>query len=451
METFEDYRLNLSQVIYYSFSYGSDKFKEKYPETSLLENKVEFHKACVEGFKLAQKELISEITKYQSLLRDSTIALKEARRKREKESQKSIENDIDIIEQRLSNYHHVADGIAWQILGGQIHIARRLHIGQKTAKFLDTSNLDSSITASDQINLDPNHFALISDLTSFVQIGDLLVRSDNNVHILELKEGKVNDAILEIFDEISCPSFEFSKEELATKYSSDTVKQIIRIQNQKKRADRAVNVMNSDNGLDPKSENQIIVSTPSIDTENYHEELRGLYNDLQTSTWAYTVVDECLHIGMYRDEGLFMAPMAINEILKEQTDNFLIIDWLSITSNLSEPIFAKPFPQEFQIDILTGKIKVIIGLDVDKLIKVFNEIGLQTRWLSTKETAKINQRYKLNQPFMIKKRGILIKLPNEYDSCLYGGIISKILYDNIKPSNIAETLLTTHTKEISVD
>ena len=447
MELVEEYKETLIQVIFYSFDYGYNKFHDKYPDAPVLEFNLEFHKACVEGFKLAQKILIIEISKYQALLRENTLTLKDARRNRDKNCEKTTQKEIDIIKQRLSTFHHVADGIAWQLIGCQIHIARRFHIGQTEAKFLDSSNLESSVNAADMINRDPNHFALISDLTSFVQIGDLLIREENKIRIVELKEGKVNDTIKEFFDDIQCPSFEISTDELAHKFSNDTIKQIVRIRNQKKRASRAISIMNNDKGIDPNSDKQIIVSTPCIDTEYYYEDLRVLYQDLQNKIWAYTVVDECLHIGMYRDEGLYMAPFAINGILKNRTENFMIIDWLSITSNLSEPIFSKPFPRDFQIDILTGKVKLIIGVDLDQMIMVFNECGLQTRWLSTKETSQIIQKYKDYKPFMVKKRGIHFKLPNGLDSYLYGGIISKILFDNIKPSNIAKTLLTSHTKD----
>ena len=132
-----------------------------------------------------------------------------------------------------------------------------------------------------------------------------------------------------------------------------------------------------------------------------------------------------------------MAGFAIKEILKAQTKNYIIIDWLSITRNLSQPLFAKPFPSEFIIDILTGKVKVIIGLDADALVETFSFWGLKSRWLTEKETTRIEQASVRKELFKINKRGIIITIPTGEEWIISGGIISKILYDGIKPSNIA--------------
>src|SRR5207248_1620033 len=99
------------------------------------------------------------------------------------------------------------------------------------------------------------------------------------------------------------------------------------------------------------------------------------------------------------------------------------------------------------IDFLTGVINVIMGIDFDKLIELFNSLGLETRWLSTKETAKKAQKSPKRKIFNVNGRGIAVKLPNGDEILLGGGVVSKILYDNITPSNIAMTLLGIKTNE----
>lgn len=132
----------------------------------------------------------------------------------------------------------------------------------------------------------------------------------------------------------------------------------------------------------------------------------------------------------------------IKGILKLNTTNYIIIDWLSITNNVSEPLFAKPFPPEFMIDILSGKVKVIMGLDLDKLIDAFNIFDLPTRWITPKETAKAKQaKNAANAIVIVNKRAICFKIDKQ-DIILSGGIVSKLLYDCILPSNMATTILT---------
>src|SRR5690606_807424 len=93
--------------------------------------------------------------------------------------------------------------IAWQLLQNQTHNARRLHIGQNSKKILENSNIDHAISISNKINEDPMSFALISDITGFVQIGDLLVLDKNGLGIVELKEGKVNAKIQQFLREFA--------------------------------------------------------------------------------------------------------------------------------------------------------------------------------------------------------------------------------------------------------
>lgn len=446
MDDTEEYRLKLKEIADYAFgnginAIGIEQFKVGPPSTWEESVRNKFFVACYDGYKTAQRLLIIEIKKYQTILRDTTNNLKEFRRQRDKENEKATKIKIKIIEQRLHNFSHVADGIAWQLIGGQIHIARRFHIQEKSSKYLDSSNIEHAIQTAEEINKNPNDFALISDLTSFVQIGDLLIRHDKIIGIMELKEGKVNDQIKEFFENIEKAGKVISEDELKEKFDEKTFKQVKRMQRQQERAFRATDVINNDKGIDPVSGGNITVSTPTVFTEYYHEELSKLQHDLTQKTWAYTCIDTCLHIGMYRDKGIAMAGFAIEELLKQETENYIIIDWLSITYNLSEPLFDKPFSPDFIIDVLTGKIKIIIGLNLDALIDTFNVFGLKSRWLTEKETTQSNQTAIREGIVIVNKRAIIITLPDEKEAIISGGTLSKILYDSIKPSSIATSML----------
>lgn len=368
------------------------------------------------------------------------MKLKEFRRQRDKDSGKKADTKLKIINQRIQNFSHIADGIAWQMIGGQIYIARRIHLQFDSSKFLDSSNINSAIEAADKINEDPSSFALLSDLTNYIQIGYLLVRNGNKLSVMELKEGAVNDTLQEFFKTRGKPVHEIPEEELKNNFDEKTVDQAKRMQRQHLRGVQAEEVINTDKGTDPATGSKITVRTPEIQTEYFHNELHKLYQDLQSKIWAYTLVEGCLHIGMYRDEGILMAK-TIEGILKFNTTNYIIIDWLSITNNVSEPLYAKPFPSEFMIDILSGKVKVIMGLDFDKLIEAFNIFGLPTRWMTPKETAKAKQVKNANAIVVVNKRAISFRMDNQ-DIILSGGILSKLFYDCILPSNMATTILT---------
>lgn len=443
MGTTEDYRIKLKEIADFAFKHGVnvigiDNFKTEKPFIKDKNIQKEFIIACHDGFKIAQNLLILEIQKYQTLLRDTTNELKEIRRQRNKEKEEATQIKIKTIEQRLHSLSHIANGIAWQLIGGQIHIARRLHVQEKSSKYLDSSNIEHAVKVADEINKNPYDFALISDLTNFIQIGDLLVLHDKKIGIMELKEGKVNDQITDFFDSIEMSGNLISKEEINLKFDDKTINQAKRMLRQKERAFRVTDVINNDEGIDPVSGNIIFIGTPKVITEYYHKDLYKLQEVLEEKKWAYTVVDTCLHIGMYRDEGLLMTGL-IEELIKEQTENFIIIDWLSITQNLSEPLFAKPFPHDFIIDILTGKVIIIMGINMDALIDTFNVYGLESRWLTEKETMKQKQAAVRKGLVVVNKKGI-ITFTNGQEFTISGGTISKILFDCVKPSSIAKSL-----------
>src|SRR5690606_17591143 len=274
-------------------------------------------------------------------------------------------------------------------------------------------------------------------------IGDILLKHENIVGIMELKEGKVNDQIKDFIEDLEQNNQPITDIILNEKFDKKTVKQAKRMQRQNLRAERVIEVINKDKGIDPVSGKPIRISTPTIKTVGYHEEFMKLNKTLKTKIWVYSVVENCLHIGMYRDKGVAMAGIAIEEILKKETENFVIVDWLSITNNLSQPIFAKPFPPDFIVDVLTGKIKIILGINLDNLIEFFNILGIKTKWLTKKETAKAKQKEIRKGMVVINNRAISMNLPNlGGEVIMSGGTISKILYDNILPSNIALSLLS---------
>lgn len=456
MKQVEEYRIDLRSITDLAFSYGIqhsgiELSRLRNLSDLSIEDKEIFIQTCHVGYKQAQKRVIFEIQEYQTELTSLKINLKECRRNKNKTRIKEILNEQKIIDNRIITYSHIIDTIAWQILGSQIATVRRFHIDEKGSKFLNNSNISHAIEVADKINENPNNLALISDLTNFIQIGDLIVLQDGKVGVMELKEGAVNDQIAAFLSETESNNQTIEDVDLDEKFDKKTIKQIKRVVNQKIRMDQTIDVVNNDKGIDPVCGIEVLIKTPIISTEYYYQELEDLRQELMIKNWSYGVIDSCLHIGMYRGEGLFMAQSTIKSILELDTKNYILVDWSTITKNISEPIFNKPLPQEFIIDILTGKVKVIIGINLDLMIQLFNDLGVNASWMSRKETAKIKKEKIRSGLVLANNQGISMELPNGEKLIMYGGIISKMIYDNIRPSNIALTLANTIQERIESD
>lgn len=447
MKTIQEHRDKVKEIVELAFGHAVNHFgaeslqklaEQGRPESSRREFVVKVH----DGFKLAQKLLIEEVLYYQPLLRSKTEESKEARRQRNKELEAETNHKLAIIKQRLATMAHIADGIAWQLLGAQIHVARRLYMKDTARKFLDSSNIEHAVKVADEFNSNPESFALLSDLTGFVQIGDLVVAHEGRVGLMELKEGAVNDQVAAYLATLDKGEETLDESVLQQQFTPKTVQQIKRVVRQKQRTTRAINVIKNDKGIDPATGQNITVETPSIPTIGYQDELERLHLELEKKNWAYGIVDVCLHIGIYKDKAIPMALFVIKELLARKTENYIVIDWLSITENVSEPIFSKPLAPEFIVDVLTGAVKVIIGINFDALIELFNSLGLETKWLSEKETTRWEQKTPSRKIFKVKKRAIVVKLDEHRDVILDGGSISKMLFDNIRPSNVAMSIAT---------
>ncbi|GAA4509193.1 hypothetical protein GCM10023172_42320 [Hymenobacter ginsengisoli] len=448
MKTRDEHRAKLREIADYAFDHGRTAMEQAGIPMEFAawsrETKLDFLIKCQDGFKLAQKLLIEEILYYQELQREVETQLKSYKTQRLKKEVKEATGQKALIEHRLLTLSHIADSIAWQLLRGQLHLARRLVLPSATTKFLVNSNIEHAIAAADKINENPLDFALISDITGYVGIGDLLIKHLTSVGIMELKEGNINDQLTEFFAELERENKPLEEVDLSSRFDSKTVKQVERMQRQKTRMSQAVQVMNTDIGIDPGTQKPIVVSTPTTLTERYFDELIQLQKQLKTQSWAYLLVEDCLYIGAYRDEAIAKGPFLIELLVKEKTKEYILIDWTSIIEQVSQPLFAKPLEPDFIIDIMTGKVKVIMALDINGLIQRFNDVGLQTRWMTTKETAKVkaNDAYTPKSLVVFHNQGILMTEPDSEKSVMGWGVISRILYDNIKPTNVALSFLT---------
>lgn len=156
------------------------------------------------------------------------------------------------------------------------------------------------------------------------------------------------------------------------------------------------------------------------------------------SNWAYDVdFGGIIHIGVYRPASYQISQNALPLLLKDSKYK-LIINYSTIIKNLSEPLFAKSFPPEIIHDLLFDDLRIILGFDLEKFFTTLS-FGVKTKVLSRKQTVKLKERDKLNAKniFEINKQAFeLIDEETSNSMILGGGIISKLIYDNISPLTI---------------
>ncbi|WP_095021985.1 hypothetical protein [Bacillus thuringiensis] len=175
-----------------------------------------------------------------------------------------------------------ADAIAWQLLNNDITTIRRLYKHIPPVEVFN-SNLKHDIEVVENIFRENNTtFPLINDLTSFIQIGDLLVRGYDNpeLRLMELKEGKVNQEIEQMigeYNEFPCDRrLYFQLAEKNAKFH----KQFNRFIKQQTRALQTTGIINNGMGKDEITGLDIKISDDVFYTKHFDDDISTMLEDV---------------------------------------------------------------------------------------------------------------------------------------------------------------------------
>lgn len=390
------------------------------------------------GFKKAQILIINGLLQIQSEIKRAKEQLKETRRQKSDKKELCLAK-VNILEYKETILKHLADTIFWHLIEGKLYIARRFYQNAPGSKNLEDTNYKSVMLVADKINEKPDNFVLLTDITSYVQIGDLVGVINGKRKLIEVKEGERNNEILEDINAVNnsdlpiCEFFEKYKER------PKDVEQIRRILKQEIVANDEINIINTDSGHDPVTDRNIKIYTPKEATPYFYDELLDLEKQLMTRNfWAYTVVDSCLHIGLYKNKWKMLGRPLLETIAKDQNiEHKLIVDARSVMKTMDCPLLFLPFSRQLIIDILLGKVLMFLMLDIDKFMKLFDYYGTTCSWTSRKEATMLNESTKNLYLYLNGNRAIKMKNVHGVESIMTMGVLAKILFNHIRPTYMA--------------
>ena len=390
------------------------------------------------GFKKAQNLIINGLIQIQSEIKKTKEQLKEARRQKSDKKEICLEK-VNILEYKETVLKHLADTIFWHLIEGKLYIARRFYQNAPGSKNLEDTNYKSVLLVADKINENPDNFVLLADITSYVQIGDLFGIIDGKHNLIEVKEGERNGEILEDMDAVNNSYLSISEFFEKYKERPKDVEQIRRILKQKIVANDEINIINTDSGHDPVTDRNIKIYTPKEATPYFYDELHDLEKQLMTRNfWAYTVVDSCLHIGLYKNKWKALGRPLLEAIAKEQNiEHKIIVDARSVMKTMDCPLLFLPFSRQLIIDILLGKVLMFLMLDIDKFMKLFEYYGTTCSWTSRKEATMLNESTKNLNLYLNGNRAIKMKNVHGVESIMTMGGLAKIMFNHIRPTYMA--------------
>ncbi|MBS1666321.1 MAG: hypothetical protein JST58_02995 [Bacteroidetes bacterium] len=406
------------------------------------EHRSEFTINVHEGFKQGQEkilQLLLDFEKQKNTLESDKSNLKGKANRTE--IQRTI-TKIRLLEYWEDLLRHMIDSIGWQMIHGQLYISRRLYQGVGGKKRLLDTNIESVAAVAKELNKVPEYFALITDLSGYFQVGDIMQISNGKLQLIEVKEGDKNHQVLEVMDKMLQSEKPTPEVFEGVDVDKHLIQQLDRTLKQLHTAIKVTEIINTDKGTD-KQGRDVRIITPKEDTPRFDERMSKLEYQLKTRNfWAYDVVEECLHIGMYKGPMKLMGPGILKGIAKQGEFTYILANYRSIVRSLNRPVFSLPFSHELVYDILFDRVDLIFMIDLDSYLKLFEMFELTARWLSRKETAKVLEEHKGSQIFVYEHQCICIE-DKEKTTTMYLsiGMLQKIYFEFILPSYTAYSSL----------
>lgn len=355
-------------------------------------------------------------------------------------------------------WRRVNDALVWAVLGlHNGHFIRRLSHG-KRRPVLAEANPEPMRRLLDNLNSDPLSIALWSDATSSVDVGDLVCNSLSKglTGILEVKEGKVNDAIAETLSSRPRDVDEaFAHlDALAEKYGRKAIKQLERVLRQMERLDQTLTILEKDEGFDPQFETRVVVREAQTQDRSYDELLISLFERAADEP-VVELIDRCLWV--YVDLGpaaseaelierfsseVFQKAPHVRAWIAEQYQSDVLQPVFSLDENLyvpeAIPIFFRAFDPETVGDILMGRLmnRVLLYFDWVEYARVVEEHGAELRW-SSEKAARAQQSLPHHKRTTIVGGHIPIICLPDGRSITGHSKIYRVYFDGILPSVVA--------------
>ena len=434
----------IKEIVYYIRQYGIDHVEASVDDIIGSEALAsDFYIQVHKGFYFAQEKALHLLRKLLTSQKQLKKDLSEARRQRDSQQIRRLMNNLKKAEYQECVVRKTMDAIVWQLFNYELSTLRRLYCGEEPIDITD-SNIQSEINYINHFRQhSPTGFTLISDLTSFVQIGDIVERIPNDcTRFVELKEGAVNAKILQIMHETAqnpCPSYLITQLQNENrsflKHFKRTVKQAVKDGN-------ACDTINTGNGIDQASGLNIQIKERPFSIDTYSSVMHNLSIDYHKKGYATATIQNCLIIGVYEVHRFpFDAFARWANHLNIKGPYFDLRQ--SFYEPLARPIYLDPFTENFITSVITGDIVVRMAMDTEQWFKLLQANGCSIRVMSKKETVRIKAQSKArNTLYELEGKGVEIE--KDGNTIYLGqGIFSKIFTSFFTPLDACREILAT--------
>ena len=368
----------------------------------LSQNHVAFLHECHAVFKRAQKLLIHDLLALEAQL---TEAQKDP--VDHKEAIPRFRYWITLLELTY-------DSFLWIAANHDRSDLTKFYKGPKHGALL-YQNIQSVIELAEQLNQEPEVFAIPLDFSRFTCIGDILrIRRHADGRIsqdfIEVKEGKVNE---EIFDLLRAKNPERYNEFLG-KYGVKGASQIERVLKQERTMNAHVDLLGLQPGVYAKNAVVRLVTEMAIGHgDSFQDSVESLVQSAREKKHSVQTIDDCLvvtalnadseeHCSKMDYTARFIAHARFGDLTITANQDKLFqalaaihfLDWRSgYGSVLCIPPALRGLSTRCFLDLLFGRIRLHLHFDPASFIQLCAEAGIRAGFVKKRTTNQLRSRF----------------------------------------------------------
>jgi hypothetical protein len=356
------------------------------------------------------------------------------------------------------------DSILYHVVGAKTWVIRRF-LREYKIRRVDPESLRRTVEYAAELNRqDRMSFNLVADLTTVVQIGDLLsiefpARGRLKWAIVELKAGKVNEILSGIIEESGGSLSAVDRELIGTTLGDHAVAQAQRMIRQRSRMAELTRILTTDRGIDLGTNREIFLTPDHVELESCSDAIEAAYTSAKLEGVGGAVVDGCLrfvaasgpvvsslgrlgltHVfyhldGKHRECGLRDPENRGLELTALQSVP-LFIDFVehNMKSQLGCPLFVWRNDTAV-MDLLFGRIRLFAQFDLNAFFALAAQEGIKMSWIKGKEAEELKA-ISREIPGSPKAWGIRAELADGSSQVLLLGFIGRAIVDLTPPREL---------------
>jgi hypothetical protein len=317
----------------------------------------------------------------------------------------------------------LVDSILFAMVYAQNWLFRRFTI-DLTIHDVDPVVLQRTIRLAAERNRDNRMaFNLVSDLSTVVQIGDLIeidltAERARKWRVVELKEGRMNEVLSGLIAREAAQPAEAVVETVKGAIGEKAGKQAQRMMRQARRLRELERIVDSDCGIDPLINMETVMTANTVTLDDYRSQIERVYTKARREGCAAAELDGCLRIvGITRDAAndcargiaghqfFHMAHRERDCALSKHSDAsarskeedmlktvpyFVDVVDYNLRTPISDPIFMLS-PHEMVFNLILERVRIFVQFDCEAFFHLAERDGIKMGWVRGNEAESIKK------------------------------------------------------------